>query len=30
MKRPLTLFRYKGDLVSVPSSIKKQILNTDE
>ncbi|SHF64182.1 hypothetical protein SAMN05444377_11474 [Flavobacterium fontis] len=30
MKRPLTLFRYKGDLVGVPSSIKKQILNTDE
>jgi hypothetical protein len=30
MKRPLTLFRYKEDLVDVLSSIKKQILNTDE
>jgi hypothetical protein len=30
MKRLLTLFRYKEDLVDVLSSIKKQILNTDE
>ena len=27
---PKTLFRYKEDLVGVLSSIKKQVLNTDE